>query len=387
MFRYPIGLLFSILCCVIIGATGAAAQGTVQQSGPVTYGHAPVWFGNGSIGDSGAASGSGYGLNEWLLIARSFNGTQPFANAGSGPLGTNACDYDGPPTLGAYHYLCFSPNAQGGALIDYGSGGGASTLPFSFDINGEIITLGGSGWLSTIFDAQFGSAVGDILCRGSSGWQALTSGTSGYFLEADGSSGCPAWTAVAPGNVNVGVAGDIAYYPNSAAIVSDSGVSLSGLQADIALKAPLASAALTGTPTAPTASTLTNSTQIATTAYVQANLSSATGSVGNATVTTVASSGTITVSAGSQTISQNEASVATTTYVLPPATSFPTCPTSPKSCPVIIIADTAYNVSTAAPMIVTASGGINVGQTTTFLMPFPGQSQKFTLLGLSWLVN
>ena len=39
---------------------------------------------------------------------------------------------------------------------------------------------------------------------------------------------------------------------------------------DMALKAPLASPALTGTPTAPTAGTGTNTTQIATTAFVQA---------------------------------------------------------------------------------------------------------------------
>jgi hypothetical protein len=40
-------------------------------------------------------------------------------------------------------------------------------------------------------------------------------------------------------------------------------------QASVDLKAPLASPALTGTPTAPTANTLTNTTQIATTAFVQ----------------------------------------------------------------------------------------------------------------------
>lgn len=40
----------------------------------------------------------------------------------------------------------------------------------------------------------------------------------------------------------------------------------------LALKAPLASPALTGTPTAPTAATATNTTQLATTAFVQANM-------------------------------------------------------------------------------------------------------------------
>ena len=45
----------------------------------------------------------------------------------------------------------------------------------------------------------------------------------------------------------------------------------------LALKAPLASPALTGTPTAPTASANTNNTQIATTAYVDSAVSGASG--------------------------------------------------------------------------------------------------------------
>jgi hypothetical protein len=51
---------------------------------------------------------------------------------------------------------------------------------------------------------------------------------------------------------------------------------VTGLAADLAGKAPLASPALTGTPTAPTAPPGTDSTQIATTAFVLANAPSAT---------------------------------------------------------------------------------------------------------------
>ena len=57
--------------------------------------------------------------------------------------------------------------------------------------------------------------------------------------------------------------------------------------ADILSKAPLASPALTGAPTAPTAATSDNSTQLATTAYVKSNL--ATVSAGTLTGTTLAS--------------------------------------------------------------------------------------------------
>jgi hypothetical protein len=57
--------------------------------------------------------------------------------------------------------------------------------------------------------------------------------------------------------------------------------------ADILLKAPIASPAFTGVPTAPTPSTSDNSTQLATTAYVKANL--ATVSAGTLTGTSLAS--------------------------------------------------------------------------------------------------
>jgi len=52
---------------------------------------------------------------------------------------------------------------------------------------------------------------------------------------------------------------------------------ITGLQAALNLKAPLASPALTGAPTAPTAVANTNTTQVATTAYVQSELTSLIG--------------------------------------------------------------------------------------------------------------
>ena len=51
------------------------------------------------------------------------------------------------------------------------------------------------------------------------------------------------------------------------------------LTTDLATKAPLASPDLTGTPTAPTAAAGTNTTQIATTAFVAAAVASASSSV------------------------------------------------------------------------------------------------------------
>lgn len=54
------------------------------------------------------------------------------------------------------------------------------------------------------------------------------------------------------------------------AIGADIKATAASLTSALALKAPLASPALTGTPTAPTASAATNTTQLATTAFVQA---------------------------------------------------------------------------------------------------------------------
>ena len=62
---------------------------------------------------------------------------------------------------------------------------------------------------------------------------------------------------------------DVIIYDNSG---SDVEIAVSGIPSatDFAAKAPLASPALTGTPTAPTAGSGTNTTQIATTAFVTA---------------------------------------------------------------------------------------------------------------------
>lgn len=57
-------------------------------------------------------------------------------------------------------------------------------------------------------------------------------------------------------------------------------VLLDPIDADLALKATLASPALTGTPTAPTAAAATNTTQLATTAMVQAAIAAAGGGGG-----------------------------------------------------------------------------------------------------------
>ncbi len=90
------------------------------------------------------------------------------------------------------------------------------------------------------------------LARGGTGVDLSASGGTTKILAQDGSHVVSARDLVA------------ADIPN----IAESQVT--SLVSDLALKAPLASPALTGTPTAPTAAGGTNTTQIATTAFVQA---------------------------------------------------------------------------------------------------------------------
>ena len=124
--------------------TVALGQAVPLQGGPWAAGHVPMYANSGGsqpvIQDSGTAGGggTGVGLSELGLTVRG-TGTGPYANAGTGPNGENVCDYDAPTTNAAgYHYLCMSPNAQGGGLVSYGSAGSAAVLPLSFKVNGTL---------------------------------------------------------------------------------------------------------------------------------------------------------------------------------------------------------------------------------------------------------
>lgn len=94
----------------------------------------------------------------------------------------------------------------------------ATGLPFSTGLTGTILAsqmvalptgdvYQGNGsnqpaavTLSAAIDASFGSAQGDILYRGATGWTVLAPGTSGFFLETLGASANPAWSSAAGGS-------------------------------------------------------------------------------------------------------------------------------------------------------------------------------------------
>ncbi len=186
---------------LILSATAAAAQGTILQGGPWAPGHAPMYTGQGSgqavVQDSGPAGGgaTGYGLSEQRLVARG-TGTPPYAGPGTGPFGTNWCDYDAPITNPTgYHFLCFSPNASGGGLIAYGAGGAAAQLPLSFNFNGTVyqfpFVIGGvvGPVSSTVNDfACWNNTVGTLLkdCKLTVGVAPIGSGTSNGVLYDNG---------------------------------------------------------------------------------------------------------------------------------------------------------------------------------------------------------
>jgi hypothetical protein len=53
--------------------------------------------------------------------------------------------------------------------------------------------------ITAVLDKQLGTTQGTIAYRGASSWDALTPGTSGYFLQTQGASADPTWTAVPGG--------------------------------------------------------------------------------------------------------------------------------------------------------------------------------------------
>jgi hypothetical protein len=117
-----------------------------------------------------------------------------------------------------------------------------------------------------------------------------------------------------------------------------------------ALKAPLASPALTGTPTAPTPATADNSTTVATTAYVKAQLAS-TPLTGTPTAPTAAvDTATTQIATTAFVVGQSylKAATATTTYAplaSPALTGTPTAPTAAVDTATTQLATTAFVIA------------------------------------------
>lgn len=119
---------------------------------------------------------------------------------------------------------------------------------------------------------------GDLLSRSSSGLARLGVGTNGYFLKANSSTATGLeWGAIPSVSILDDVGDVVITSAASNDILKWNGSNWVNDSALLALKAPLASPALTGTPTAPLAATTTNTTQIATTSFVQQEITALIG--------------------------------------------------------------------------------------------------------------
>lgn len=157
------------------------------------------------------------------------------------------------------------------ALSSRGVAGGVAALDVDGDVNdaaGNKITGGGGG----------GSPSGSVVAATGYG-QAAAVGAAATFSRGDHGHGTPALgtsgtTAAAGNHAHSGVydpAGTAASAVSTHAGLADPHTAYAletDVTASLALKAPLASPALTGVPTAPTAAGGTNTTQLATTAFV-----------------------------------------------------------------------------------------------------------------------
>lgn len=165
----------AVALLLAFGAEAALAQSVPLQAGPWTNNHAPMYGDSGNsqptLFDSGTAGGgsAGLGLSE-LGMQIQGSGNPPFANAGNGPNAENFCDYDGPiDSADGYHYLCLSPNAQGGGLLSYGAVGAASVEPLNVMVNGVLTPITGGGGSGTVTSVATGT--------GLSGGPITTTGT------------------------------------------------------------------------------------------------------------------------------------------------------------------------------------------------------------------
>lgn len=165
----------------LLFASPAVAQ-YISQSGALTPGHTL------SVVTSGVVQDAGTSANPNL------NAVAVYGSGGC-PISLTSTTVPGVPT-GQYVQSCLSAT-NSGVTLSVIPAGGLATVPFTIDINGTSYAIGGTNWLSGIFDSQFCSTQGSVLFRAASDWKCLLPGTSGQVLTSGGGGADVSWTAAA----------------------------------------------------------------------------------------------------------------------------------------------------------------------------------------------
>ena len=333
-------------------------SGTQTVSGSITFSNASL-----TLGNSTAASTYNLGTGATLTATtKAINiGTNGVAGSTTNiaigsTTGTNAITINGPTTLAgtvtASGTTLDLGNSAGSAT--YTLGGGATTTGLTKTVN--VGTNGGTGSTTTI---TIGTSVGTSTTT-------LQGTTNGVTAAADNNT-----TALATTAFVVGQAGSATPLVNGTAAV---GTSLRYARQDHVhptdtSRAPLASPSLTGTPLSTTAAADTNTTQIATTAFV----------VGQASSTAPVIDGTATVGTSLKYARADHVHPTDTSRAAlasPTFTGTPLAPTAAVDTNTTQIATTAYVVGqgyaklasptlTGTPLAPTATAGTNTTQIAT----------------------
>jgi hypothetical protein len=152
------------------------------------------------------------------------------------------------------------------------TGGGDLSANRTLAINDFVGDSGSGGLRGTVPAPAAGDAAASKVLKADGTWGTVSAGSSTLAADTDVSI-----SSLANRNILIYHTSDSKWH-NDTLIAADipniAESQVTSLVSDLALKAPLASPALTGIPTAPTAAGGTNTTQIATTAFVEGELSS-----------------------------------------------------------------------------------------------------------------
>lgn len=171
--------------------TGLSETGSgILTNNPVISLSTPVSIANGGTGAATVAADTIFCNNTVGTAAPAFNTLNLTAGTGltgGGNLATS-------PTVALATPVAIANGGTGAATVSsntiFGNNTGSSAAPAFSSV---------SSYLDT-----FGSAQGDVLYRGASGWSALAPGTNGQFLQTQGASANPQWAGVNQIAVNGG---------------------------------------------------------------------------------------------------------------------------------------------------------------------------------------